>query len=163
MSCIDHDTNALDPDGSLPTETGLLTAAPSLGLANGDAVLEDELSQKPGYRSPSYSSSSWLEHSETPVDTIANPYHHPPATDSSKIPDVPLGTTLRVRLPESTLGTPKSCYEPFEPGVPIVSEVEAVRRLLYLAKQAGQDDSFIEFQLDNFAVYCDAEFYPEQM
>ncbi|KAH7159668.1 hypothetical protein B0J13DRAFT_592268 [Dactylonectria estremocensis] len=75
----------------------------------------------------------------------------------------PLSGSLSVRLPESTLHIPRSCYEPFEPGVAIVSEAEAVRRLCRVAKNAGQDVSFIEFQLNDFAVYLDKPQYGEEM
>lgn len=37
--------------------------------------------------------------------------------------------TVTVEFPPSTLLIPRSCYEPFEPGVPEVSEREALKRL----------------------------------
>ncbi|KAM0549139.1 hypothetical protein ACHAPJ_009594 [Fusarium lateritium] len=78
--------------------------------------------------------------------------------------DVPLSSTVRLELPESLLLIPRSCYEPFEPGVPIVDEREAIAQLFEAAKEAGQDvDDFVEFQLDDFAVYCDRHRYEKEM
>ncbi|KAF9774044.1 hypothetical protein IL306_008043 [Fusarium sp. DS 682] len=79
-------------------------------------------------------------------------------------PDVPLSENLSVEFPESLLLVPRSYYEPFEPGVPIVREREAVAELFEAAKQAGQDiDEFVEFQLDDFAVYSDRQMYEQEM
>ncbi|KIL89815.1 hypothetical protein FAVG1_06550 [Fusarium avenaceum] len=78
--------------------------------------------------------------------------------------EVSLSNVVRVELPESLLLVPRSCYEPFEPGVPVVKESEAVTRLLEAAKQAGQDvDDFVEFKLDDFAVYCIRPHYGQEM
>ncbi|KAM0420623.1 hypothetical protein ACHAPT_011539 [Fusarium lateritium] len=75
-----------------------------------------------------------------------------------------LSNTVRVELPESLLLVPRSCYEPFEPDAPIVRERIAFNALFEAAQQAGQDiDDFVEFQLDDFAIYCDRPRYPEEM
>ncbi|KAM0191256.1 hypothetical protein ACHAPA_007521 [Fusarium lateritium] len=77
---------------------------------------------------------------------------------------VSLSNTVRVELPESLLLLPTSFYEPFEPGVPIVDESEAVARLFEAAEQAGQDvDDFVEFELDDFSIYCDRASYGPEM
>ncbi|KAF7544335.1 hypothetical protein G7046_g9809 [Stylonectria norvegica] len=81
----------------------------------------------------------------------------------SNTPEPPKSANLIVELPQSTLLTPRSCYDPFEPGVPVVGEREAVSRLLAAAKHAGQTDKFIEFQLDRFAVYQDNYKFPMEM
>ncbi|KAF4972906.1 hypothetical protein FZEAL_9486 [Fusarium zealandicum] len=79
-------------------------------------------------------------------------------------PVVPLSTNVRVEIPQSLLLLPPACYEPFEPGVPIVKERIAVNDLLEVAKKAGQDiDEFVEFQLDDFAIYCDRPKYQVEM
>jgi DNA (cytosine-5)-methyltransferase 1 len=78
--------------------------------------------------------------------------------------EVSLSNVVRVEIPESLLLVPRSCYEPFEPGVPVVKESEAVARLLEAAKQAGQDvDDFVEFELDDFAIYCTRPRYGQEM
>ncbi|KAF5673017.1 dna (cytosine-5-)-methyltransferase [Fusarium heterosporum] len=78
--------------------------------------------------------------------------------------EVSINDAVRVELPESLLLVPISCYEPFEPGVPIVEEYEAVVQLFEAATQAGQDiDDFIELELDDFAIYCDRTKYGQEM
>ncbi|KAM0076774.1 hypothetical protein ACKRZS_010928 [Fusarium odoratissimum] len=81
-------------------------------------------------------------------------------------PGVPLSENMSVELPESLLLVPRSYYEPFEPGVPILKEREAVARLLEVAEEAGQGidfDDFVEFQLNDFAVYSDRQRYGQEM
>ncbi|KAF4456509.1 DNA (cytosine-5-)-methyltransferase [Fusarium austroafricanum] len=81
-----------------------------------------------------------------------------------KTPDVPLSDILRVEFPESLLLVPRSCYEPFEPGVPIVKESEAVAQLFKVAEREGQDaDDFVEFQLDDFAIYSNRHRFKQEM
>ncbi|KAF4469355.1 dna (cytosine-5-)-methyltransferase [Fusarium albosuccineum] len=79
-------------------------------------------------------------------------------------PQIPLSNTVRVEIPESLLLMPRSHYEPFEPGVLIVKEHMAVDDLFEAAKQAGQHmEDFVEFQLDDFAIYSDRSGYPGEM
>lgn len=91
------------------------------------------------------------------------PYEDAPEPAISS-PTAPQSQRLEVVFPESTLSIPRSCYEPFEPGVPVLSEREAVYKLRWAAKEAGQIvKAFVEFQLDNFAVYTSQKLYPEEM
>lgn len=79
-------------------------------------------------------------------------------------PDLPLSSSVRVELPESSLLMPRSFYEPFEPDVPIDKEYKVVAQLLQAAKQQGQDvDDFVEFELNDFAVYCERQRYEQEM
>ncbi|KAI5458548.1 hypothetical protein BGZ63DRAFT_362580 [Mariannaea sp. PMI_226] len=155
---MSHSPQAHESDARAATETRLLTAVPSIGSTN----LSDS-----GQNSPFFSSDFDQRNLETDSEVFETPA--PQNGGSFAIDysisdaDLPLSSTLRVELPESSLLTPKSCFQPFEPGAPMVSEAEAVRRLAWLAKQAGQDDGFIEFQLDEFAIYCDKPDYPEEM
>ncbi|KAF4332758.1 DNA (cytosine-5-)-methyltransferase, partial [Fusarium beomiforme] len=81
-----------------------------------------------------------------------------------KTPDAPLIQNLTVEFPESLLLVPRSYYEPFELGVLILREREAVAQLFEVAKQAGQDiGEFVEFQLDDFAVYSDRQTHEQEM
>ncbi|KAI1021709.1 hypothetical protein LB503_013257 [Fusarium chuoi] len=80
--------------------------------------------------------------------------------------DVPVSANMSVEFPESLLLVPRSYYEPFEPGVPVLKEREVVARLLEVAEEAGQgidNDYFVEFQLDDFAVYSDRQRYGQEM
>ncbi|KAF5588212.1 DNA (cytosine-5-)-methyltransferase [Fusarium pseudocircinatum] len=83
-----------------------------------------------------------------------------------KTPNVPVSTNMSVEFPESLLLVPRSYYEPFEPGLPVLKEREAVTRLLEVAEEAGRGidyDDFVEFQLDDFAVYSDRQRYGQEM
>ncbi|KLO96909.1 cytosine C5-DNA-methyltransferase [Fusarium fujikuroi] len=80
--------------------------------------------------------------------------------------DVPVSANMSVEFPESLLLVPRSYYEPFEPGVPVLKEREAVARLLEVAEEAGQGidhDDFVEFQLDDVSVYSDRQKYGQEM
>ncbi|KAF5022582.1 hypothetical protein F66182_5368 [Fusarium sp. NRRL 66182] len=86
------------------------------------------------------------------------------AVVEAKTPELPRSSAVTVELPANLLLIPRSCYEPFEPGVPIVDEREAIDQLLEAAKHTGQDiDDFIEFQLDDFAIYSDHSRYEQEM
>lgn len=77
---------------------------------------------------------------------------------------LPPSNRISVEFLESTLLTPRSCYEPFEPGVPIVKERDAIASLFEAAKLAGQSvELYTEFELDDFAIYCDRPNFPEEM
>ncbi|KAM3499563.1 hypothetical protein MY10362_007190 [Beauveria mimosiformis] len=67
---------------------------------------------------------------------------------------------ISVHIPECMLVSPRSCYTPFDPPCPVVSERDALRILL--PERYAKDD-FLELQLDDFAVYCDTKFRPEEM
>lgn len=58
---------------------------------------------------------------------------------------------VAVELPRSTLVSPRSLFEGFEPRAPCLPEQEAVARLLRADPQRGED--FVEFELDQFACY----------
>ncbi|RGP68164.1 DNA cytosine-5-methyltransferase [Fusarium longipes] len=79
-------------------------------------------------------------------------------------PDLPWSRTVRVELPDALFLIPRSFYEPFEPGVAIDKEYKVVAQLLEAAKQKGQDtDDFVEFELNEFAVYCERQRYEQEM
>ncbi|KAM3552277.1 hypothetical protein ARSEF4850_007463 [Beauveria asiatica] len=67
---------------------------------------------------------------------------------------------ISVHIPKCILVSPRSCYTPFDPPCPVASERDALRILL--PERCAKDD-FLELQLDEFAVYCDTKFRPEQM
>lgn len=93
-------------------------------------------------------------------------YTTPP---QSKCPTPHLTTSaVDVEIPASVLLSPQSCYEPFEPpgGIAIVSEQSAVDLLLAAQKRQSASVSVTdsdEFQLNEFAIYCDLERFPEEM
>lgn len=89
-----------------------------------------------------------------------------PQLSSSSSPEPTLRklAPIRVEMPESTLLVPKSHYEPFDPGLPIVSERYAVNTLTELVKSScDPDDDFLEIALDDFAVYNDQSYYGVEM
>ncbi|KJZ71974.1 hypothetical protein HIM_08654 [Hirsutella minnesotensis 3608] len=77
----------------------------------------------------------------------------------------PMSQSLRVELPEFAMLAPRSCYEPFDPGVPTMPEAEALASLSAARRrlQVGSDDDYIQYDLDDFAVYCDTARYPCEM
>ncbi|KAH7002234.1 hypothetical protein EDB80DRAFT_75549 [Ilyonectria destructans] len=159
---MDNDARVLDVNHIMAHESGLLTAAPSLSPPTCPTSCIDELPPEINDYSldvlqlcHSKSVEPGLDRLETPNDS------EPLVVDDT--PDFPVSGSLSVQLPESTLISPRSCYEPFEPGVPLKSEREAVRLLCWAAKKAGQDVESIEFQLDKFAIYRDHPQFPEEM
>ncbi|QPC79814.1 hypothetical protein HYE68_010566 [Fusarium pseudograminearum] len=79
-------------------------------------------------------------------------------------PDLPLSNSVRVEVPDALFVIPQSFYEPFEPGVPIDKEYKVVAQLLEAAIQEGQDaDDFIEFELNDFAIYSKRQRYEHEM
>jgi DNA (cytosine-5)-methyltransferase 1 len=79
-------------------------------------------------------------------------------------PDFPLSSSVSVEFPEALFLIPRSFYEPFEPGVPIDKEYKVVAQLLEAAEQEGQEaDGFVEFELNDFAVYCERQRYEQEM
>ncbi|GKU03049.1 dna (cytosine-5-)-methyltransferase [Fusarium langsethiae] len=79
-------------------------------------------------------------------------------------PDLPLSNSVRVEIPEALFLIPRSFYEPFEPGVPIEKECKVVAQLLEATKQGVQDaDDFVEFELNDFAIYCERKKYEQEM
>ncbi|KFH48237.1 DNA-like protein [Hapsidospora chrysogenum ATCC 11550] len=92
---------------------------------------------------------------EKGLDTSAAASPDPPTRESG---------SLVVAIPESTLVVPRSHYEPFDPGLPIVSERTAVNKLLEAAKaMCGPDDDFLEVELNDFVIYNDKEYYGVEM
>ncbi|KAL6852965.1 hypothetical protein ACO1O0_007514 [Amphichorda felina] len=86
------------------------------------------------------------------------------STEASPGPQLPASGSVTVEIPESTLVTPRSHYDPFDPGVPIVSERTAVNTLSEVAKSmCDTDDDFLEFELNDFAVYSEYDFYGVEM
>lgn len=67
---------------------------------------------------------------------------------------------ISVRIPECVLVSPQSCYEPFEPPCPAMSERAALKMLL---PTRSDEDDFLELQLNDFAVYRVDKKYPEEM
>ncbi|KAM3472340.1 hypothetical protein MY5147_005361 [Beauveria neobassiana] len=75
--------------------------------------------------------------------------------------DGPTGSyPISVHIPECMLISPRSCYTPFDPPCPVASERDALRILL---PQRYAKNGFLELKLDDFAVYCDTKFRPEEM
>lgn len=71
---------------------------------------------------------------------------------------------MSVELPECALLTPRSWYEPFEPDYPTMPEPQALARLASVQRGPEKPASdFIEYDLDDFAVYCDTQTYPCEM
>ncbi|ATY66442.1 DNA methyltransferase Dim-2 [Cordyceps militaris] len=80
--------------------------------------------------------------------------------DSSGDEEPPNTEPISIKIPDCLLVSPRSCYDPFEPPSPIMSERDALkgvtpRRIL--------EDSSLELQLDDFAVYCNTDAYPDEM
>ncbi|PHH75580.1 hypothetical protein CDD80_2251 [Ophiocordyceps camponoti-rufipedis] len=68
-----------------------------------------------------------------------------------------------VEIPASTLMTPRAYFEPFESDVPVMPEPQALA-MLAMATQREAKGDFIEYDLDDFAVYRDAPpKYPRAM
>ncbi|KAL2687602.1 hypothetical protein Neosp_005163 [[Neocosmospora] mangrovei] len=149
--------------GPLPESPPNYYPSPEGGLFDG---IDDELLQALEPDVEDEDVAPVINETKTPVEELFEI-----KTEDSETPDIqppskpqPLSKTVRVELPESLLLIPRSCYEPFEPDVPIVRERIAFDTLFEAAKQAGQDiDDFVEFQLDDFAIYCDRPRYPEEM
>ena len=67
-------------------------------------------------------------------------------------------------MPENALITPRSCYEPFDAAMPVMSETKALEKLASVRKGLQKPTgNFIEYDLDQFAVYCDTKVYPCEM
>lgn len=89
------------------------------------------------------------------------PQHEPCPLLSAQPKPTP---TIQVEIPQSTLLTPRSCYEPFEPEFPLKRESEVIRELLPLAREEDTSGGeYLELQLDDFAVYNEAAHYGLQM
>lgn len=73
--------------------------------------------------------------------------------------NAPTSTRLTVELHAYTLLNPRSCFEPFDPGLPIVSEkvaLETLSRVTTNAAMSLHSPEFTEYHLDDFAVYRDS-------
>ncbi|UNI17825.1 DNA (cytosine-5-)-methyltransferase [Purpureocillium takamizusanense] len=72
-----------------------------------------------------------------------------------------------VDVPECNMISPLSCYEPFDAGAPTMSESRALATLApewkRLRRSDDDDVEGIEYDLDDFAAYCDATAYPCEM
>jgi DNA (cytosine-5)-methyltransferase 1 len=70
-----------------------------------------------------------------------------------------------VELPRSTLVHPKSQYEGFTPPLPPSKERDAVASLMRLVEKRGNKakQDWIEFELDDFSFYINAERYPFEL
>ncbi|KND89375.1 DNA (cytosine-5)-methyltransferase PliMCI [Tolypocladium ophioglossoides CBS 100239] len=97
-------------------------------------------------------------------DLDANDALPPSTPDSDEPPLPPASSSLTVEIPECALVTPRSCYEPFDAGAPVMSEAGALAKLAAVRKRLRKPaGDFIEYNLDDFAVYCDTEAYPCEM
>ncbi|OAR00262.1 hypothetical protein LLEC1_01653 [Akanthomyces lecanii] len=67
---------------------------------------------------------------------------------------------ISVQIPECVLVSPRSCYDGFEPPYSAMPEPEALEMLLSI--RSGKNE-YLELQLDDFAVYCVTDSYPEEM
>ncbi|RDA91825.1 hypothetical protein CP533_3650 [Ophiocordyceps camponoti-saundersi (nom. inval.)] len=89
--------------------------------------------------------------------------------DESESDDVfvsPVRRPIRVEIPASTLGTPRAYYEPFDDmQAPIMTEAKALAALARVQRGADDDDDddYISYDLDDYAVYQDREYYPCEM
>ncbi|KAI9901295.1 hypothetical protein N3K66_003112 [Trichothecium roseum] len=70
---------------------------------------------------------------------------------------------VRVELPESTLLTPRSFYEPFDPGLPVMSEKAALKYLDSLGHTQSATRGDIEIELNDFAVYIPLRYCGTEM
>lgn len=69
-----------------------------------------------------------------------------------------------VELPTSSLITPRSYFKPFVDPAPLASEWLAVEELCEVVRGLElEEDSFVEFTLNDFAIYCDTDRYPNEM
>ncbi|KAJ4312807.1 hypothetical protein N0V84_009745 [Fusarium piperis] len=146
--------------GPLPESPPNYYPSPEGGLFDG---IDDELLQELEPDVEDEDVAPVVDGTTTPIEELIEV-----KSEASETPETSntqqLSKTVRVELPESLLLIPRSCYEPFEPDVPIVRERIAFNALFEAAKQAGQDiDDFVEFQLDDFAIYCDRPKYPQEM
>lgn len=89
----------------------------------------------------------------------------PPPNTPDSVPSLPPpSSALTVEIPETVLVTPRSCYEPFDPGAPVMSEANALAKLASVRKRLRKPaGNFVEYNLDDFAVYCDTKVYPCEM
>ncbi|KYK60793.1 hypothetical protein DCS_01931 [Drechmeria coniospora] len=71
--------------------------------------------------------------------------------------------SVEVNIPENHLLTPRSCYEPFDAGVPAMPEAQALAALASTRKRLGMPAGEIEYNLDSFSAYCDMDAYPCEM
>lgn len=67
-----------------------------------------------------------------------------------------------VSLPKSTLISPRSVFEPFEPPAPHKTEGQALQSLLR-ADPSQKNEDFVQFELDNFSCYVVKDRYPFEM
>ncbi|KAF3763083.1 S-adenosyl-L-methionine-dependent methyltransferase, partial [Cryphonectria parasitica EP155] len=67
-----------------------------------------------------------------------------------------------VDLPRSTLVSPRSAYEPFDPPASRKTEREALQALLR-ADPSQRNEDFIQFELDDFACYMNSDQSPCEM
>ncbi|KAI9147703.1 Protein arg-6 [Paramyrothecium foliicola] len=77
--------------------------------------------------------------------------------------DILGSNTLRVELPDSTLLTPRSYYEPFDPGYPFMSERAALKLFDDTTNRLASNAAFLEYQLDDFTIYYDSLHCPVEM
>ncbi|OAQ92669.1 DNA methyltransferase Dim-2 [Purpureocillium lilacinum] len=139
------------PEGSFPTE----------------AHVEIEI----GEDAPELETPNWPG-SEPPVASPGSPsgsrsLGSDAGTTPESEPEQAAGFT--VDIPECNLISPLSCYEPFEAGAPTMSESRALAALASERKRLGRSDDDddadegIEYDLDEFAAYCDTAAYPCEM
>ncbi|CAM1509085.1 Fc.00g028240.m01.CDS01 [Cosmosporella sp. VM-42] len=161
-----HDAVRIDPDSVVVDETEFdvpLQSPMTIDLTTDEKHSLEEANKELEYL---FEEDSIVVHGEDLDDNLDGTItpEEDTLTLATPIHNLPKSSTVTVAFPESTLLTPRSRYEPFDAGAPIVSELEANARLVYAATQAGQDPhDFVEFQLDNFAIYRHHALFPEEM
>ncbi|KAK0384618.1 hypothetical protein NLU13_8704 [Sarocladium strictum] len=141
-------------------ERPVASAVPSVP-AHEELVLPDEEECFGNETELSASEASFASETTPPsppssTGTISTPYKEPWPC--------PLQSNIAVELPTSTLISPPSHYEPFTPPAPESAEWRAVDALCRESRRLGlTKDGYVEFDLNDFAVYVDAAHYPDEM
>ncbi|KAJ6783981.1 hypothetical protein PWT90_07644 [Aphanocladium album] len=103
-----------------------------------------------------------IEHFDTALDVQASNQSEHDKTfafeesehDEAEDSETTTSRPISVRIPTTTLISPRSCYETFEPPCPVMRERDALRMLL---PERCREDDFLELHLTDFAVYCDVK------
>lgn len=107
--------------------------------------------------------------SEQEEDDLTRPdeYEEMPIPDGKELVkfSIPRARPIEVVLPPSTLVHPRSQYIGYEPALTPVKEWVAVDALLDTLAESmnNEEDSHIEFELDDFSVYVDSKLYPNEL
>ncbi|KAI0000089.1 hypothetical protein F4779DRAFT_631226 [Xylariaceae sp. FL0662B] len=79
-------------------------------------------------------------------------------------PEISRQTNVTVEIPQSTLIQPRSHFEVFTPPAPEARERDALAALLDAADlRQSASEEYVEFDLHDFAIYVNSEFYPDEL